>query len=600
MVNGSIVGCYKIIQKIGQGGFCEVYKAEQTNFENRLVALKLLLNEYASDKDMLQDYLVSQAETIASIDHPNVVSIYDAGWENKKYYVAMQFIKGKTLASLLDEKGALAPKQIFTILRQLADAIDFTHRANIFHRDINPTNIIIDEKDHITLVGFKTKVPSSVVIGTPGYMSPEQLTGERVDVRTDIYALGVLTFELLTGKNPFGEGGLSEMIHQQMDYPLPSLSQINKNLPKDLDPIIKRALAKNPKDRYYFAKAFLQDLESICFTGIEKEFLNVGTPPQEEILVDAILQNKVITNKLAIPAEERPAKVIAPEQKIKIKNRWVYQGIPKLRLLNPKENLFDDFVIIGALKLDDGDYLMLAERLITEQDRHLILLKVIDKHTLGTVPTEIIIKHLSRIQSEVLEQTLGISKNIIRALLGDLPELISENELEQEVPKPVSIRCFQCDEQIDHTLPNCSYCRVSRLAPNCPECGKPVTDWEDKRFLNSFSVYTWNSGWNGRCKHCGLEFETKMELKTGHHWFDRGPSSEVKITANESSTTVFLDYWQHLPTVEITIDRLVPGGKLAKEEKITLTIEEFEAIAKQLGGALEVLLKRKAWSEDTT
>lgn len=600
MLKGSVVGCYKIIQKIGQGGFCEVYKAEQLDLEERLVALKVLLDEHARDKAMLEDYLIGQTELTASLEHPNIVAVYDAGWDNKKYFAVMQYLKGKTLASLLDENNLLPSKQVFNILRQLADAIDFTHRANIFHRDINPTNIIVDEKDKITLVGFKMKVPTNVVIGTPGYMSPEQLMGEKVDLRTDIYALGVVAFELLTGQNPFGEGGLAEMIHQQIDYPLPSLSQTNRNLPKEIDQIVKKALAKNPQERYYQAKAFLSDLEALYFREVEKTSLAVETSFQEAQLIETILQNKVISHKLAIPCENRPKDIIEPEEKVKIRSRWVYQGIPKLRLIHPKENIADDFTIIGALKLDDGDYLMLAERVTLEQDQHLILVKVIDKHTLESVKAEVVIKYLGRIHSEVLEQTQGISKTIIRALLGDLPEVTTEQELEEEIIKPTTIRCFACDEQIEQVAKSCPYCEISRVAPDCPECGKSVTDWEDKKFLNPMSIYTWNSAWDGRCKHCGLEFDTKVEVKTGHHWFDRGPSSEIKINPNESSTTVFLDYWQHLPTLEITVDRLVPGGKLAKEEKITLTIEEFEAIVKQLEAPLKILLKRKPWSEDTT
>ncbi|MBI4852019.1 MAG: serine/threonine protein kinase [Acidobacteria bacterium] len=600
MIN-STISSYKVIQKIGQGGFCEVYRAQQTNLEDRLVAIKVLLDEYKNDKDMLEDYLISQTELTARLNHPNIVTIYDAGWDNKKYFVAMKYLKGKTLASLLDEKNILSSKQVFSLLRQLASAIDFTHRANVFHRDINPTNIIVDEKDKITLIGFKMKVPKGVVIGTPGYMSPEQLMGEKIDTRTDIYALGVVAFELLTGKNPFGEGGLSEMISQQINYPPPNPSDFNKNLPKEIDQVIKKALAKNPQERYYQAKAFLYELENIYFAEVEKTPLILSIEnSQEEKLIQTILQNKVISHRLAIPCENRLEKIIAPEQKIKIKSRWVYQSIPKLKLVHPKDNIVDEFIIIGALKLDDGDYLMLAERALLEQDQHLILVKIVGKHTLETVTAEVIIKYLGRIQSEVLEQTQGISKSIIRALLGDLPEVTSENELELEIVKPISIRCFACDGQIEHIAENCPYCKVERLAPNCPECDKPVADWKDKKFLGSFSVYTWNSGWDGRCKHCGLEFESKFELKTGHHWADRGPSSEIKISGNESSTTVFLDYWQHLPTIEISIDRVVPGGRLAKEEKITLTIEEFEAISKQLESCLNILLKRKTWSEDTT
>ncbi|KAF0247892.1 MAG: serine/threonine protein kinase bacterial, partial [bacterium] len=399
MFNSSIIGCYKIVNKIDCGGFCQVYKAEQINLRDRLVALKMLLDEYASDKDMLDSYLISQTEVISSLDHPNIVTIYDAGWSNKNYFVAMKYLSGKTLASLLDEENIISSKQVFKILRQLASVIDFVHRANIFHRDINPTNIIVDEKDNISLIGFKMKVPSGAIIGTPGYMSPEQLMGGKIDTRTDIYALGVVAFELLTG---------------QMDFPPPSLSQANENLPKELDHVIKKALAKNPQERYYQAKVFLSELETIYFTKVEKApLILTETSPEPEKLIEAILQNRVISHKLAIPSDSRPEKIIEPEKRIKIKYRWVYQGIPKLRLLHPKEELADDFTIIGALKLDDGDYLMLAERVILEQEQHLLLVKVIDKHTLESVTGEIIIKYLGRIQSEVLEQTQGISKTII-------------------------------------------------------------------------------------------------------------------------------------------------------------------------------------------
>lgn len=590
---------YKVIKKIGQGGFCAVYKAEQTNLD-RLVAIKTLLNDYYDDLDMTT-YLVSQTETIALLQHPNIVPIYDAIWVDKKYLVVMEYIAGKTLANLLDEQGSLTFDQTLKVLEPLAEAIDFAHRANIFHRDINPTNIIVDQEQKLNLIGFKMKVPEGVVVGTPGYMSPEQIMNEAISARTDIYSLGVLAFELLAGTIPFQEGSLTEMFYKQVNSPIPSLYLANPTLPKDIDEVIKKALVKNPNERYYSAKDFLYDLKQLSSKLIVKEELSITQIiPSIEEVTEPVLLDKVITHTIAIPCEQRPTKNIPAEQKVKIKNRWAYLGIPKLRLLHPKDGTSDDFVIIGAMKLDDGDYLMLAERLIVEKNQHLILIKVIDKHTVETVTAEVVIKYLGRIQEEVLEQTSGISKTMVRSMLGDLPVVSSENELETTYIEPILINCFACNEKVGHTESTCSHCGVERLAPNCPQCNKPVADWQDKRFFGDLNVYVWNSDWNGYCKHCGLVFEANLDVKTGHYWFDRGPSSEIKITGNESSTTVLLDFWQHLPTIEVKINRLVPGGKLAKEEKITLTIAEFEAIKEQLQGPLQVLMQRKSWSEDTT
>lgn len=596
----SMLDCYKIIQKIGQGGFCEIYQAEQTNLNNRRVAIKMLRDEYLNDKNMMGSYLVDQTEVIASLQHPNVVTIFDSGWEKDKYFVVMKYLSGKTLDTLLEEEYSLSVERTLFILKQLADAIDFAHRANIFHRDINPSNIIVDENDNVSLIGFKMKIPQGSIIGTPGYMSPEQIMNEKVGISTDIYSLGVLIFEMLTGKNPFQEGSLTEMFLRQVDFPPPSLYQANQLLPKEIDRVINRALNKDPLERFYHAKEFLFELEKAFILKQEQPTLITPQPiSPTEIINKTTLENKIVSHILAIPSDKRPERNLLAEQKIKIKHRWIYQSVPKLRLQHPKEEIYEDFSIIGAVKQDDGEYLMLAEQEVLDKDQYLVFIKVLDKHTLQTIKPEMMVKSLGRIQSEVLESQ-GVSRTLLRSILGDIPEINSEIELTPLEVKPILINCFSCNKEVGHTEAICPHCGVFRLAPNCPQCGKPVTDWEDKQYFGSLNVYVWNSGWDGRCKHCGLEFETTIDLKTGHHWFERGPSSEIKIAGNESSTTVFLDFWQHLPTIEISINRLVPGGRLAKEEKFTLTLEEFEAISKQLQGQLQVLLQRKPWSEDTT
>ena len=258
---------YEIIEKIGNGGMAMVYKAKDQVL-NRFVAIKILRDEFTTDDEFIKRFSI-EAQSAASITHPNIVSVYDVGNEENLYFIVMELIKGKTLKEIIIEEGGALPwKWSTNIAIQIASALETAHKNNIVHRDIKPHNIIITEDGiaKVTDFGIAKAVSNSTItafgstIGSVHYFSPEHAKGGYTDSKSDLYSLGVVMYEMLTGKVPFdADTPVSVALKHMQEEPVPPI-EINEKIPSSLNDIILKAMRKDTTLRYQSATEMLRDL----------------------------------------------------------------------------------------------------------------------------------------------------------------------------------------------------------------------------------------------------------------------------------------------------------------------------------------------------
>ena len=234
-----------------------VYEAEELALQ-RLVALKLILPEYSRD-ERFRERFRRESRIAAAIDHPNVIPIYDAGDEKGVLYIMMRLVEGTDMRTLIADKGALDPLRAARIVQQVGAALDAAHARGMLHRDIKPSNVLLARRDHVYLSDFGlAKETTSVegltrdqtIIGRVEYVSPEQILNERVDARSDVYALGCLLYEGLTGEPPYARWTQGPAALAHLDAPRPSPSALRPDLPRGFDDVVHRAMAVDPNERY--------------------------------------------------------------------------------------------------------------------------------------------------------------------------------------------------------------------------------------------------------------------------------------------------------------------------------------------------------------
>jgi serine/threonine protein kinase/TolB-like protein/Tfp pilus assembly protein PilF len=280
---GQEVGPYKILSKLGQGGMGAVYLAENSRL-NKKVALKFLSSEFITD-NWAKRQLVREAQAVAMLDHPNICAVYDFEEIGEHSFIVMQYIEGQTLSDLIRKKS-LKTGQMVILAQQIANALADAHAHGIIHRDIKPRNIMVTPSGQVKVLDFglaKTIQKNledateslshlsrdGLLIGTIAYMSPEQLRGDKLDYRTDIFSLGTVLYEMVCGKNPFAHKTDSksksnaEVISSIMGEEPQSLRQVSINCPKDFDHVVNRCLRKDPADRYQSAAELLIDLDNL-------------------------------------------------------------------------------------------------------------------------------------------------------------------------------------------------------------------------------------------------------------------------------------------------------------------------------------------------
>ena len=259
---------YKIVKSIGEGGMANVYLAWDTILE-REVAVKILRGDLAGDEKFIRRFQ-REANAASSLRHPNIVEMYDVGEDDGRYFIVMEYVDGKTLKSLIKKRGALNLTEAIDIMMQLTSGIACAHDSYIIHRDIKPQNVMILEDGRVKITDFGIAMAlnnneltqTNSVMGSVHYLPPEQASGSGSTIKSDIYSLGILMFELLTGKVPFKGDNAVEIAIKHMKDQIPSVCSINNTIPQSVENIILKACAKNPKNRYETVAEMHEDLKT--------------------------------------------------------------------------------------------------------------------------------------------------------------------------------------------------------------------------------------------------------------------------------------------------------------------------------------------------
>jgi len=270
---GQIVGNYKIEAKLGEGGMGAVYRGVDTMLD-REVAIKALKPELASQTSIV-DRFRSEAVTLAKLNHPNIAALYTMFRQGEELYMVLEFVRGETLDTILQKRGALSAEEAIPVFCQVLDGIDHAHELGIVHRDIKPANIMLTENGKLKvldfgiarLLGSARMTRAGNIIGTLEYMAPEQVKGQETDARSDIYALGMMLYEVLTGKTPFDTENEFELMKLQTESTPRSPRELNPNIPEAVETAIMRSIEKNPDNRFQTAGEFRENLLAAGFAA---------------------------------------------------------------------------------------------------------------------------------------------------------------------------------------------------------------------------------------------------------------------------------------------------------------------------------------------
>lgn len=269
-----ISGRYKIESVLGQGGMSSVYKAIDPNLQ-RTVAVKLIHPHLSSDQQFVRRF-EQEAAAVAQLRHPNIIQVYDFNHDDDLYYMVLEYVEGETLQQRLktlnEAKKIMPIDEVTHIMATVADAVNYAHGQNMIHRDLKPANVMLNQKNEPILMDFGVAkmlgaaqhTATGAIIGTAKYMSPEQARGDRPDARTDIYSLGVMLYEMVTGDPPFDADSTVAILMKHVSEPLPDVRQINKNVPDELVAVIQKALAKDRANRYQTAGEMAAALRAIA------------------------------------------------------------------------------------------------------------------------------------------------------------------------------------------------------------------------------------------------------------------------------------------------------------------------------------------------
>ncbi|SUY47299.1 serine/threonine protein kinase [Clostridium putrefaciens] len=309
MMIGTILGDrYELLEKIGEGGMAVVYKARCHKL-NRFDAVKILKKEFISDGDLVNKFK-KEATAIANLSDNNIVNIFDVGSQGDINYIVMEYVRGKTLKEVIKENGRLPYDKVLDYGIQISKALDCAHRNNIIHRDIKPQNILVTEEGVLKVTDFGiAKSPDSAtitnskkILGSAHYFSPEQAKGSYIDATTDIYSLGIVLYEMVTGRVPFdAESPVSVALKHIQESPIPP-KQIVQNIPESLNKLILTAIEKEPAKRYKTAKDIMNDLikiqkdpdSKIHYSNVDSGFTRIMDPVNQALIQEDLELDKTI------------------------------------------------------------------------------------------------------------------------------------------------------------------------------------------------------------------------------------------------------------------------------------------------------------------
>lgn len=344
----TVGGRYKIKSHIGTGGMATVYLAQDLILE-RPVAVKVLRLDFHTNEAAMRRFQ-REAQSATQLVHPNIVSVYDVGEEDGTNYIVMEYVEGTDLKEYIRERGPLPPREAVRIMTQIVSAIELAHQNRIIHRDIKPQNILIDREGNVKITDFGIAIALSetsltqtnTLLGSVHYLSPEQARGGMATIRSDIYALGIVLYELLVGEVPFeGESAVSIAL-KHFQEPLPRISQMLPTVPQSLENVVLKATAKEPLDRYSSCYEMLEDLQTCLNPERLHEPMFKPTAFSQETKVLQPIATGQIPRKIPATSKEVPEiqfdeekKAVQEEPKKKKKKKW-----PWILLLL--------FIIIGA------------------------------------------------------------------------------------------------------------------------------------------------------------------------------------------------------------------------------------------------------------
>jgi eukaryotic-like serine/threonine-protein kinase len=291
------LGPYELIEEIGRGGMATVYRGYHPSTD-RTVAIKIIHRGFSDDPTYVERF-IREARVISKLEHPHILPVYDYDAKGETPYIVMRYLPTGTLQDAL-KRGKLPNNQILQLVRQIGSALDYAHRRGVVHRDVKPSNILIDSDGNAFLTDFGIArsgtgsgmttpgiTGTGMIIGTPGYMAPEQSLSQPTDGRADIYALGVIVYEMLTGVTPYRADTPMAVMLKHINDPVPQITATNPNLPPALDRIIQKALAKQPEDRYSTCAELIEDLSEVF--GVSGERKPSAIPPKmDELSTDRL------------------------------------------------------------------------------------------------------------------------------------------------------------------------------------------------------------------------------------------------------------------------------------------------------------------------
>jgi serine/threonine protein kinase len=338
---GKTLGGYQITEQIGKGGMATVFRAYQPSLD-RDVAIKVLPPYYADQDETFIARFKREARAIAKLRHPNILMVMDFGQEEDLSYIVMEYVDAGTLKERMQRKMTL--QQIFTLVKQVASALDYAHEQGVVHRDVKPSNILMPKEDWALLtdfglarmVGGSFMTQSGLTVGTPAYMSPEQGSGGKIDHRTDIYSLGVMLYELVVGEVPYTAETPMAVVVKHIVDPLPMPRDKNPDVPERLQQVILKALAKNPDDRYDHAGELVAAMEEIVgqnpeWSAASIKVVNAVREPMVDVPATKVLEEEEMEETAGKAAEaptvREPASSSRPSAPVKQKPKrkiWAY------------------------------------------------------------------------------------------------------------------------------------------------------------------------------------------------------------------------------------------------------------------------------------